>query len=111
MREEVSAAESIDDALIVVCDHTSLINTSYFEMVAEQFNLQDAIGLIKEFNDSIDKFCSTIKTEHIYGQDFMGNKNLQESEVVKFVLEWEGDKMTLRDIQAERDMVRCSVLN
>ena len=100
MREEVRAAESIDDALIVVCDHTSLINTSYLETVAERFNLQDAIGLIKEFNDSIDKFCSTIKTEHIYGQDFMANKNLHESEEVKFVLEWEGDETTLNDIQS-----------
>ena len=100
MREEVRAAESIDDALIVVCDHTSLINTSYLETVAEQFNLQDAIGLIKEFNDSIDKFCSTIKTEHVYGLDFMENKNVQKSEKVEFVLEWEGDQSTLNDIRA-----------
>ena len=100
MREEVRAAESIDDALIVVCDHTSLINTSYLETVAKRFELKDAIVLIKEFNDSIVEFCSRIKTEHIYGQDFMANKNFPESDEVQFVLEWEGDKSTLSDIQA-----------
>ena len=141
LRAEAGAAESIEAALRVVCDHTSLINTSYLETVAQKFELQNAIGLIEKFNHSIDDFCKTIKTEHIYGQDFMANKNLRESQEVKFVLEWEGDQTTLNDIQSllakalhdkarhvmikivnqsnsigifeipERDMVRCSVLN
>ena len=100
MKEEATAAESIEAAMGVVYSHTSLINTSHLETVAEKFKLQDAIRLIKEFNDSIDEFCSRIKTEHIYGRDFMENKNLQESEEVKFVLEWEGDKSTLSDIRS-----------
>ena len=100
LRAEAGAAESIEAALTVVCDHTSLINTSYLVTVAQKFKLQDAIGLIRKFNHSIDVFCKTIQTEHVYGQDFMANRKIQELEEVKFVLEWEGDKSTLSDIQA-----------
>ena len=30
----------------------------------------------------------------------MANKNLQDSEEVEFVLEWEGDETTLNDVQS-----------
>ena len=100
LKEKAEAAESIEAAMRVVCDHTSLINTAHLEIIAERFKLQDAISLIEKFNKSIDAFCKTIQTEHIYGQDFMENKNLHELEEVKFVLEWEGDESTLSDIQA-----------
>ena len=86
----------------IVCDYTSLTNTKLLEAVAKRYDLQDAILLIEEFDKSIDEFCEKIKTQHIYGQDFMkhSNKNLLKSEQVKFVLEWEGDKTTLSDIQS-----------
>ena len=88
----------------VVCDYTSLTNTKLLEAVAKRYDLQDAIDLIKKFDKSIDDFCQKIKTQHIYGQDFMehSHKNLQRSDLeeVKFVLEWEGDKTTLSDIQS-----------
>ena len=88
----------------VVCDYTSLTNTKLLEAVAKRYSLQDAIDLITKFDKSIDKFCQKIKTQHIYGQDFMehSHKNLQRSDLeeVKFVLEWEGDETTLSDIQS-----------
>ena len=127
LRNEAEAAESIEDVMRVICDHMSLINTSYLEAVAERFKLPDAIHLIKEFNISNDIFCKKIQTEHIYGQEYMENKNLQESEEVKFDLEWEDDETTMNDIQVllakafhekasgfeilEREMVKYSVLN
>ena len=88
----------------VICDYTSLTNTKLLEAVAKQFDLKDATILIEEFNKSIDEFCEKIQTQHTYGQDFMehSHKNHLKSELeeVKFVLEWEGDKTTLRDIQS-----------
>ena len=98
-RNEAEAAESIKNAMRVICDHMSLINTSYLEAVAESFKLHYVIHLIEEFKNSNDVFCKTIQTKHIYSQDFMENKILQESEEVKFGLEWEGDESTLSDIQ------------
>ena len=103
-RRDAETAESLNDAMKVVCNYTSLTNTKLLEAVAKEFDLQDAIHLIEEFNKSIDEFCETIQTQHIYGQDFMkhSHKNLLKSDLeeVKFVLEWEGDKTTLKDIQS-----------
>ena len=101
-RRDAETAESLNDAMRIVCNYTSLTNTKLLEAVAKEFHLQDAINLIEEFNKSIDEFCETIQTQHIYGQDFMkhSHKNLLKSEQVKFVLEWEGDKTTLSDIQS-----------
>ena len=104
LRKDAEAAESLNDTMRVVCDYTSLTNTKILEAVAKEVNLQDAIDLIKKFNISIDEFCETIQTQHIYGQDFMehSHKNLLKSDLeeVKFVLEWKGDETTLSDIQS-----------
>ena len=101
-RRDTETAESLNDAMKVVCNYTSLTNTKLLEAVAKEFNLQDAIHLIEEFNKSVDEFCKTIQTQHIYGQDFMkhSHKHLLKSEEVKFVLEWRGDETTLSDIQS-----------
>ena len=102
LRKDAEAAESLNAAMRIVYDYTSLTNTKRLEAVARQFDLPDAINLIEEFNKSIDEFCERIQTQHIYGQDFMEHvhKNLLKSEQVTFVLEWEGDKTTLSDIQS-----------
>ena len=102
LRKDAEAAESLNDAMRTVGDNTSLTNTKRLEAVAKEFNLQDAISLIEEFNKSIDEFCETIQTQHIYGQDFMkhSHKNLLKAEQVKFVLEWRGDETTLSDVQS-----------
>ena len=104
LRKDAEAVESLNDTMRIVCDYTSLTNTKLLEAVAKRYDLQDAIDLIKKFDKSIDDFCQKIKTQHIYGQDFMehSHKNLQRSDLeeVKFVLEWEGDKTTLSDIQS-----------
>ena len=102
LRKDAEAAESLNDAMRIVSDNTSLTNTKRLEAVAKEFNLHDAISLIDEFNKSIDEFCKTIQTQHIYGQDFMkhSHKNLLISEEVKFILEWRGDETTLSNIQS-----------
>ena len=100
-RRDAETAESLNDAMKIVCNYTSLTNTKLLEAVAKEFNL--SIYLIEKFNESIEYFCMKIQTQHIYGQDFMKQscKNLLKSDLeeVQFVLEWEGDNTTLRDIQ------------
>ena len=86
----------------VVCNYTSLTNTTLLEAVAKEFDLQDAINLIEDFNESIDVFCKKIQTQHIYSQEFLhSHKYLLRSDLkeVRFVLEWYGDETTLNDIQ------------
>ena len=100
LRNDARSAQSLKDAMIVIGDYTSLINTIYLEAVAKNFELKVAIDLIKKFNDSIDKFCKMMPTKYMYGQDLMkhSRKRLQESEEVEFVLEWDSDEMTLSSI-------------
>ena len=71
LRKDAEAAKSLNAVMRIVGDKTSLTNTKLLEAVAKKFDLQDAIHLIEEFNKSIDEFCETIQTQHIYGQDFM----------------------------------------
>ena len=101
-RDDARAAKSIEEAMIVVSDHTSLINTKHLQAVAKRFKLQEAIDLIKTFDDSIEAFCKMIPIKHSYGKDFMkhSRKNLLKPEKVEFVLEWEGDNTTLSDIRS-----------
>ena len=101
LRKNVKTVESIDDAMMIVCDYTSLTNTALLQAVAKNFKLQDAIQLVQKFNSSIEEFCNTIQTEHIYGLDFMHSRRcLHKSEEVEFILEWKGDETTLSDIQS-----------
>ena len=101
-RDDARAAKSIEDAMLVVSDHTTLINTKHLQAVAKRFKLQEAIDLIKTFDDSIEAFCKMIPIKHSYGKDFMkhSRKNLLKPEKVEFVLEWEGDNTTLSDIRS-----------
>ena len=100
-RDDARAAKSIEEAMLVVSDHTTLINTKHLQAVAKRFKLQEAIDLIKTFDDSIEAFCKMIPIKHSYGKDFMkhSRKNLLKPEKVEFVLEWEGHMMTRSDVQ------------
>ena len=101
LRDAVLSITSIEEAINVVCDHTSLINTNYLLAIAKKFKLQDAIALINQYDDSIDEFCQKIPIVHTYGQEFMlhSSRHLQKSEKVEFVLEWDDDDKTLTDVQ------------
>ena len=48
--KDAEAAESLNAAMRIVGNHTSLTNTKHLEAVAKQFNLYDAIHLIEKFN-------------------------------------------------------------
>ena len=103
LRKDVRDAKSLEYVMTIVGDYTSLTNTKYLKAITKYFKLEDKINpLITAFDKSIEKFCKTIQTKHIYGQDFMkhSRKHLQKSEEAKFVLDWDGDEMTLGDIQS-----------
>ena len=100
LKNDVTATKSLEDAIVVVRDHTSLINTNYLQAIAEDFDLPNAIDLIKKYNESINEFCKQIPTTHAYGLEFMKHSSgpIQKSEV-QFVLGWDADDKTLSDIQ------------
>ena len=101
LTDDIAATKSIDEAINVVCDHTPVGNTHYLLTIAKNFDLQSAIALIKEFDNSIDTFCKQITTTHSYA-NFITDSSTdpQQSEIVKFVLEWDADDERLNDIQS-----------
>ena len=101
LKNDVTATKSLEDAILVVRDHTSLINTNYLQAIAESFKLPNAIDLIEKYNESINEFCEKTPTTHAYGQKFMeqSSGHDQKSEV-EFVLEWDDDDKRLSDIKS-----------
>ena len=101
LKTDVAAAESLEDAIVVVLDHTSLVNTNYFQAIAENFDLPIAIDLIKKYNESINEFCEEMRTTHAYGQEFMKRSSgLNQKLEVQFVLGWDADDKTVSDIRS-----------
>ena len=98
LKKDTVPVKSLEDVMMIVYDHTSLINTKYLQAVAMKLKLQNAVSLIKKYDHSIDEFCKTIPMEHIYGQDFMkhSRKHFLKSEEVEFALEY--NETTLSDI-------------
>ena len=96
---DIRSTTSLEEAVNIIFNHTSLINTHYLLKIAKTFKLQAAIDLINQYNSSIDEFCKEIPTQHAYGQMFMTHSHLYQSETVEFVLEWDDDDKTLNDIQ------------
>ena len=100
LRDDIEATKSIDEAINVVCDHTPVGNTHYLLTIAKKFDLQSAIVLIKEFDNSVDTFCEQIPKTHSYANFITdSSKDPQQSEIVEFVLEWDADDERLNDIQ------------
>ena len=100
LRDDIAATKSIDEAINVVCDHTPVGNTHYLLTIAKNFDLQCAIVLIKEFDNSVDTFCKQIPTTHSYANFITdSSRDPSQSEIVEFVLEWDADDERLNDIQ------------
>ena len=100
LRDDIAATKSIDEAIDVVCDHTAVGNSHLLLTIAKNFNLQSAIVLIEEFDNSVNTFCEQIPKTHSYANfitDSSGDP--QQSEIVEFVLEWDADDDRLNDIQ------------
>ena len=100
LRDAIEATNSIDEAINVVSDHTPIGNTHYLLTIAKNFNLQSAIVLIEEFDNSVDMFCKQIRTTHSYANFITdSSRDPQQSETVEFVLEWDAEDQRLNDIQ------------
>ena len=82
-------------------DKRGELGTLFLRCIAKHFDLQEAGGLIKLYDDSISRFCEEIPVEHSYAQDFMEHfrGKCLKSETVKFVLDWKADEKSLNDIR------------
>ena len=101
LRSQLAIAESFDDVMDLVQDKCTIINVCCLEVIVNHYNITVAKPHIKEFKTAVDTFCEQIKTDICLKQNFKiaSFSHHLTCETIEFVLEWEVDKYTLRNIK------------
>ena len=101
LKPELAIAESFDDVMELVQDKCTIINICCLEAIVNHYKITAAKQHIKEFKTAVDTFCEKIKTDICLKQNFKiaSFSHQLTCETIEFVLEWETDKYTLRDIK------------
>ena len=101
LRPQLTTAESFDDVMELVQDKCTIINVCCLEAIVNHYKITAAKPHIEEFKTAVDTFCEKIKTDICLKQNFKiaSFSHYLTCETIEFVLEWEADKYTLRDIK------------
>ena len=100
LKPQLSSAESFDDVIELVEDKCTIINICCLEAIVDHYNITEAKRYITEFKTAVDKFCEKVKTDICINQNFkITSSHHLTCETIEFILEWEADKYTLRDIK------------
>ena len=100
LKPQLSLAESFDDVMELVEDKCTIINICCLEAIVDHYNITEAKRHIREFKTAVDKFCEKVKTDICINQNFkITLSHHLTCETIEFILEWEADKYTLRDIK------------
>ena len=99
LKPQLSSAESFDDVMELVEDKCTIINICCLEAIVDHYNIIEAKRHITEFKTAVDKFCEKMKTDICINQNFKVTSYHLTCETIEFILEWEADKYTLRDIK------------
>ena len=101
LRPQLLIAKSFDDVMDLVQDKCTIINVCCLEAIVNHYKITEATQHIEEFKTTVDTFCEKIKTDICLKQNFKiaSFSHHLTCETIEFVLEWETDKYTLRDIR------------
>ena len=100
LKPQLSSAESFDDVMELVEDKCTIINICCLEAIVDHYNITEAKRHITEFKTAVDTFCEKVKTNICINQNFkVTSSHHLTCETIEFILEWEADKYTLRDIK------------
>ena len=102
LKGPLKSACSYYDVMCVVLEHSSIINCSLLEHIAEYFNLQEVTRELEVYKEQVDEFCQKTIREHSYVKQFVGEqpKHFLSTQTITFKLEWNPNKKTLADIQS-----------
>ena len=99
LARDLAKCSSIDEVVTnVIRPRVSLVQIDYLEAVFDLFNL--ATKSIEEYNQKVEELCEPVKV--VYGQLLMeefDSSTTSELESIKFVLDWDENEHSLRDIQ------------
>ena len=98
----LQAAETINSVMRIVQQHSSVINCSYLEFIADHFDLPDVSKKIDAYHDLVDEFCQRTIRQHSYVTTFMAEQqnHILSTQKLTLKLEWKPDDKTLADIQS-----------
>ena len=98
----IQDAENVTKVMQVIQQHSSFINCSYLEHVAEYFKLSEVTKEINNYNKLVDEFCNNKIIKHSYMKPFTTNPpqyNMSSQIIkIKIVLQWNPATKTLSDI-------------
>ena len=103
LKGPLQAAETITSVMDIVQQHSSVINCSYLQHIAEHFNLPDVSKEIDAYSNLVDEFCQQKITQHSYVKSFMAEQqnHILSTQTLTLKLEWKpADDKTLADIQS-----------
>ena len=100
----LQGVETISEVMHVVQRHSSFINCSYLEHIAEEFQLPNVTREIDNYNKLVDDFCNNKIIQHSYMKPFTTNppQYTMSSQTIKIkiMLEWNPESKTLTDIRS-----------
>ena len=101
LRPQLATAESFDDVMDLVQDTCTIINVCCLEAIVKYFKITEAEPHIIKFKTTVDIFCADVRADICLKQNFKTTLSSHHltCETIEFVLEWETDKYTLRDIK------------
>ena len=111
LRPQLTIAESFDDVMNVVQNRCTFFNVCCLEAIVNHYSITDAQPYIAKFKTEVDQFCKQVKTDICRAESFKIAPSDLKCETIKFVLQWETDKHTLREIhillsKAFKDMAK-----
>ena len=100
MEIPLQCIDTITEVMRVVQQHSSFINCTYLEEMANYFDIPEAKMNIDGYQTFVEEFCKHTLASHSYMIPFLAepSKHLS-SETIVFKLEWSPDEKTLAGIQ------------
>ena len=101
LKPQLVAAESFENVLKIVEQKCTIINVGYLETIVEYYNIEEAKSHIADYKTAVTNFCEEVKLSVCKNENFMTDhsSSLLKCETIEFVLEWEIDKCTLKEIK------------
>ena len=100
----LQGVDTISKVMRVVQRHSSFINCSYLEHIAEEFELPEVKKEIDDYYKLVDDFCNSKIIQHSYMKRFTTTPpqyNMSSQTIkIKIMLEWNPKSKTLSDIRS-----------
>ena len=99
LESQLSTTESVQSTMAVVLTKCNIINVSAVENIAAFYNIYDAVQLITEYKDQVNRFCFKIPLDFLLNKRLSTDVRSLTCETVQFVLDWKPDEHSLEDIR------------